>query len=367
MNIDPEKFRYGIEHEFPCIDGNDNFVDFSAATFDELDRVISDLPQFETDYPQLRVGDLGIKKKRWYIEGFERFSEQGAYLYTDIKGFEIRTPICSSIDEAVSTLQQNFIDWKNVAAQYGYTPATVAFNPFHAVFIPDPELNEWEVAMRHSPEEQTAFMHMLTYGPDVSFSHPDLSVEQIIAIGKKLTYYSPFIVPFSFSAPFYAGKLWEGLSYRTFYRTGRRPACMVFLEHDTDLLKTSPTLTDKARIPAEIGRIEFKAFDTLADVSLYGPLLALIIGIALDDTLTDEALVPDQELHQKSARYGFKDKEIYEMAIRVFNAAYDAAPADLKEHIEVLRPMLDLQRSPADTMIDLYKEGASIIEVITHE
>ncbi|MDY0088633.1 MAG: glutamate--cysteine ligase, partial [Coriobacteriia bacterium] len=89
-------FRFGIEHEFPAVNGDGCFCDFFNSTFDEFDRVISELPVIESDYASLRVGDLGIKNKRWYIEGFERFSDRGGYLRTDPKGFEIRTPICGS-------------------------------------------------------------------------------------------------------------------------------------------------------------------------------------------------------------------------------------------------------------------------------
>lgn len=367
MELDPTKFRYGIEHEFPCINKKGEFVDFSNTSFEDLDQIITALPTYDTDYPQLRIGDLGIKKKRWYIEGFERFNEQGEYLLTKIKGFEIRTPICTSIPEAVTVLQKDFLQWQQEAAKYGYRSATTSFNPFLTSFKPEPPLNEWEVKARHSPEEQTAFIHMLTYGPDVSFSHPDLSKEQIIAIGKKLTYYSPYIVPFSFSAPFHEGTAWGGRSYRTFYRTGKRPACLVFLEDEADLLHTNPTLTDKARIPAEVGRIEFKAFDTVADITLYGSFLALIIGIALDKTLKGEAEVPDAMLHQQSATGGFADDAIYKVALEVFEAASNAVPQELQEMMEVLRPMIDLRRTPADPMIEEYKNGKSIIDIITHD
>ena len=67
---------------------------------------------------------------------------------------------------------------------------------------------------------------MLTYGPDLNISVAGLSCERVIDIGRKLTYYSPYIVPFSYSSPFYQGCLWQGLSVRTFLRTGRRPAVM---------------------------------------------------------------------------------------------------------------------------------------------
>jgi hypothetical protein len=88
-------FRFGLEHEFAVIDDIGRFADFTNTTFEEMDRVVAELPVFDSDYPTLRVGDLGIKNKRWYIEGFERFTEDPASIYAPIpKGIEIRTPLC---------------------------------------------------------------------------------------------------------------------------------------------------------------------------------------------------------------------------------------------------------------------------------
>lgn len=358
-----EEFRFGIEHEFAALDGG-GFCDFTTCTFEDLDRVIAELPVIESDYPRLRVGDLGIKSKRWYIEGFERFSEAGDYLLTDPKGYEIRTPICSSIDEAVDTLARDIGRWEAVADRYGYRAARVSFNPFRAEYVPDPPLNGFEIAQRVSPEEQTAHIHMLTYGPDISFSHPALSAADTIDIGKKLTHYSPFIVPFSFSSPFFRGRLWGGHSRRTHYRTGARPAVLVFVEHDREITPSFPTLTDKARLPAEVGRIEFKAFDCPPDVDLYRSLGTLLLGIALDDTLTGRASVPDGLLHKRAALDAFGDIAIREGAEEVLRAAKAALPAERREPLGRLEEMLAKRQTPALAMIDTYHETGDVIAAI---
>jgi hypothetical protein len=359
-----EEFRFGIEHEFAVIDREDRFRDFTNTTFEELDRAIEPLPVIEADYPGLRVGDLGIKSKRWYIEGFERFSESGEYLRTDPKGFEIRTPICSSLDEAVRVLKADLARWTEAAAPYGYRPAHTSLNPFQAEYIPVPCLNAWEEAHRQSPEELTAHIHMLTYGPDVSFSHPAFSADRAVDIGRKLTFYSPYIVPFSFSSPFYAGELWGGYSRRTFYRTGARPSALVFVEHDAQRIPSFPTLTDKARLPAEIGRIEFKAFDCVADVEIFRSLGTLLLGVALDTALPGRALVPDGPLHKLSATRAFHDADIHRGAAEVLAAAREALPHDLRAHLEPLEEMLDSRTTPADRMIEAYRQTGDIVSAI---
>ena len=152
--------------------------------------------------------------------------------------------------------------------------------------------------------------------------------------------------------PFTRGQLWDGLSIRTYERTGKRPAAMVFLEHSADLIASQPSLTKIARVPAEVGRIEFKAFDSCGDFQLYGSLLALLKGLILDTTLIGRGMVPSAPLHQRSARFGFQDEAINGNATMVLMAADRALKEDGdREKLLPLHRMLENRRSPADWMI----------------
>ena len=93
------KFFYGIEHEVAFTNGEGKIADFSNTTFAEFDKIISSLPEYPGDYPQLRIGDAGIKRKRWYIEGFERFLDSEKPFDCVPKGVEIR--VAMEIMEAV--------------------------------------------------------------------------------------------------------------------------------------------------------------------------------------------------------------------------------------------------------------------------
>lgn len=360
MSLDADRFRFGLEDEFPVIDVAGRFGDFTNTTFEELDRVVAELPVFEEDYRDLRVGDLGIKLKRWYIEGFERFTVAGEYIRTDPKGFEIRTPIRESLDEAIATLEHDLERWSEVAARFGYRAARTSLNPLQRAYVPDPPLNDWEVAHRRTPEERTAHIHMLTYGPDISFSHPDISVPDAIDIGKKLTAYSPYIVPFSFTSPFFEGRPWGGYSRRTYYRTGPRPSVLVHVGNEDERIVSFPTLTDLARLPAEVGRIEFKAFDCPPDTGLFRALGTLLLGIALDDVLHDRALVPDGKLHQLAASAAFEDEEIRSGAAQVLAAASAALPAGRRDLLVPLEEMLEARRTPAHAMLEVYAQTGDI-------
>lgn len=360
--VDTMSFKYGIEHEAAFFNSKGEFADFKNTLFSDFEKIISHLPTYETDYPQLRIGDAGIKLKRWYIEGYERYNDQGITTSCSPKGIEIRTTINSSIDNAIRELTESDKQLQKAAKQLGYVPALTSFNPHRTVFEPAPALSHFEIMRRSgSPEKQTADIPMLTYGPDLSLSKSDMSAEQMINSAQKLTYYSPWLIPFSFSSPFYNGESWVGLSARSWHRTGARPATMVFLKDEKHMIASNPSLTQIARVPAEIGRIEFKAFDSCSNFNLYASLLALLKGLILDTTLSGRAITPDKQLHQKSALMGFHDDEILIESYNVLEAADNALRGDHdREKLNLLFNMLSHRETPADEMKRIYSGNGSI-------
>lgn len=359
-------FRFGIEHEVAFWDREGHFVDFLSTSFATLQAIIDELPQYADDELHLRVGDAGIRVKRWYIEGFERFDANGSLTDCLPKGIEIRTTIHPSIRDAVNELTTSFHQLQVVAARHGLEPVLISHHPYQTCFVPDPPLNAYEQQLLHqSPEDLSSLLSMVTYGPDLNLSIEGLPTEALIDLGRKLTYYSPYIVPWSFSSPFYEGCLWEGFSARTFYRTGRRPAVQVFLAQPNDLLSSNPSLTKLARCPAEVGRVEFKACDSCADFSLYAALLALLKGLALDETLTGRATVPDRSLHQRVARCGFAQNDLFAGAQTVLNASAQALGND--PDVCFLKPLYHLlqrELTPAHQLVQAFHETNSIEAVL---
>jgi hypothetical protein len=361
-------FYFGIEHEVAFLNKEGKLADFSCTKFADFNQIIDQLPIYPNDYLQLRLGDAGIKKKRWYIEGFERFADSEKVIDCVPKGIEIRTTIHSDIQSTIAELSESFRLLRKVAAQFGFSPVLVSCNPYYAEFEPQPPLNDYEIKrLEPYPEEQTVNIYMVTYGPDLNISVADMSMDNLIDIGKKLTYYSPYIIPFSYSSPFYKGDLWQGLSIRTFIRTGKRPATLVFVEKKEQLIQSIPSLTKVARLPAEVGRIEFKAFDSCADFSIYASLLALLKGIILDKSLPGRATVPDVALHQLSAQKGFNNEAIFENAMQVLQAAEVALGNDLDvEKLSPLKVFLQNRQTLADEMIRVYRKVGSIEEALKH-
>ncbi|MDZ8087466.1 MAG: glutamate--cysteine ligase [Nostoc sp. DedQUE12b] len=359
-------FLFGIEHEVAFLNKEGKFADFSHTKFADFNQIIEKLPTYQSDYPQLRVGDAGIKQKRWYIEGFERFVDSDKPIDCLPKGIEIRTTIHSNIEAVISELSESFRSLCKVAATFGFSPSLISFNPYKTVFEPQPPLNDYEVKRRQaSPEKQTAHIPMLTYGPDLNISVSNLSTERVIDIGRKLTYYSPYIVPFSYSSPFYNGSLWDGLSVRTFIRTGKRPAALVFVQKQEQLIDSIPSLTKIARIPAEVGRIEFKACDSCDDFSIYAALLVLLKGLVLDKTLPGRATIPDAALHQLSAKEAFENEDIFENSTKVLQAAEVALGDDPDVHyLTPLKVLLAKRKTRSHELIQMFHHLSSIEEVI---
>jgi len=355
-------FSFGIEHEVAFLNDQGKFVDFHNTKFADFQQIVDKLPMYPTDYPQLRVGDAGIKKKRWYIEGFERFSDSEKVIDCVAKGIEIRTTIHSTIQGAIDELTASFVLLRDVAASFGFSPVLASFNPYTSVFKPQPPLNDFEIRQLQTyPDEQTAHIYMVSYGPDLNISLANMSTERLIDIGQKLTYYSPYIVPFSYSSPFYNGGLWEGLSVRTFIRTGKRSATLVFVEKAENIIKSVPSLTKIARIPSEVGRIEFKACDSCDNFAIYAGLLALLKGLVLDETLPGRAMIPDANLHQVSAKYGFENQDIFANTTKILQAAEIALTDDPDlEFLTPLKVILLEQKTKSHELIKLFQNLGSI-------
>ena len=373
MPVSSRRFRYGIEHESALLRPDGTFADFTNTRFDELQDIVDAMPEDPADLADLRVGDVGIKRKRWYVEGYERFDEQGTLVRCDPKGLEIRTRIHPSVEAAVAALcaDQQRLDVEAAARGLGVT--AIGFNPVHSEYVVEPAFNSWERVHRlGSPEERTAHLHMVTYGPDLNLSWEGApgdpaggdpaGPDELIDAARKLTALSPYLVPLSFSSPFRDGGPWGGLSARTALRTGARPAVLVFLAEGVPQVPADPSLTQPARLPAEVGRLEFKAFDSCPDSVLYGELLSLLTGLVLDTTLPQRRTTPDPALHRHAARVGYADAALRagaEAALDAAAAAVADRPADASR-LTSLRARFDRDECPARDMLARYEAGDSV-------
>lgn len=342
-------FRFGVEAELALIRPDGRFADFTNTRFEEVQPFIDALPH-DPD-PDLRIGDAGIRVKNWYVEGDERFDESGRSTGLAFKGIEIRTAVFPTIGESISSLKTLWSMLERVLKARGWRYGVIGFNPCTRSYRPDYSAWEKEFQASHIahrlPEIST-----LSFGPDLNFSRRGDTPEQVLEAVRRLTHYSPYVVPFSFGSPFVGGMLWDGLSYRTYRRTGLRPAALAHLSgrHDHPLVR-------QADPPSQHLRIEFKAFDMVADDRLLSELFRLILGISIADArhLPEGADLPDQQLHQRVARSGFEDDHVHSEATKILAIARRSLKAAGDDKgFPLLEKMLALRRTPAHPMREYF-------------
>lgn len=181
-------FSFGIEHEVAFFNSSGKLADFNRTKFSDFQQIIDLLPVYPNDNLQLRIGNSGIRKKRWYIEGFERFAnfEHKKLINYIPKGIEIRTTIHDSIKNTIVEITKSFNLLRKLALEFNYEPVLISFNPYSPVFKPKTPLNDYEVRyLQANPDEQAVSIYMVTYGPDINISIAGMSSEEIINIGQK--------------------------------------------------------------------------------------------------------------------------------------------------------------------------------------
>jgi hypothetical protein len=348
--------KFGIEAEYALLRPDGRFADFTNTNYREVQQLLEPLPDYQ--HAELRVGDAGIRVKNWYIEGDERFNEQGDSIGLAFKGIEIRTPVHATIREAMFSLQSLRATLDTTLHAHGWSYVAIGYNPCTASY--DPEYTDWEKAFHASHiENALPEVSTLSYGPDLNISFAADSAEKVIERLRRLTYYSPYIVPFSFSSPFLGGQLWRGLSYRTFRRTGPRPAALAHLSG-------SPRhpLVKEANPPSQHLRIEFKAFDMVAQDQLLEELFNLVLGIALapDSELPGQADAADPQLHSLVALNGFADDAVHRKAAEVVRiATKNVRSAGYQCDFPLLTDMLKTRRTPAHSMRDDFARTGCVV------
>jgi hypothetical protein len=345
-----------VEAEYALVRPDGRFADFTNTEYGELRPIIDALPSY--CHPELRVGDAGIRVKNWYIEGDERFDRCGRSTGIAVKGIEIRTPVFPTIEQSIDCLAEFRSMLGSVLLERSWSWLAIGFNPCTPCY--EPRYEQWERDFQashvahHLPQIST-----LSFGPDFNFSRSGDSPEKVLESVRRLTYYSPFIVPFSFSSPFVGGALWDGLSYRTYKRTGARPVALAHLSGPP-----RHPLVKQADPPSQHLRIEFKAFDMVDDDRLLGELFHLIWGICLadDHELPGRADRPDGHLHQKASRAGFDDDAVRDEAAKLVNTARQALRhTGVRCQFPLLEEMLARRRTPAHAMRETFMRTGSAL------
>jgi hypothetical protein len=358
----PLQMKCGIEYEYMLIDTEGEQAgrlrNFTNLDFESIADLLEAKPGKSDN--NLAVGDLGIKNGYWYLEGDERFNADGSFHQMAVKGVEIRTPPRGSVNEAIAALKDIEHQLILTLRKHNLGLAISGFNPELAEYHYEPPLNQWETTLREQHFEYAAsHISTLSYGPDINLSFSEMSIEKSLDVARKLTYYGPYIVPFSFSSPFSGGTRWLGLSKRTYERGGLRPTCKLFTNETLD-----SQLAYAARIPSEHGRIEFKAFDAITTAELLVACSYLLIGICLDHQLEARADQPDHCLYRQAALSGFADEKICHTAIDIINKSRIALIQHGEQQgakaLTLLGNMLATRRTPSHDLIEHYQRSGQM-------
>ncbi|WP_200249893.1 glutamate-cysteine ligase family protein [Thiococcus pfennigii] len=355
----------GLELEYLIVDRDGSepgrVRDFTNLAFDAIAPLLEDKPG-RLD-PDLATGDLGIRSGYWYLEGDERQHEDGRFRTLIVKGIEIRTPPAAGVGEALDWALEIERELAAVLARHGLGLAIVGFNPVRPAYDFDPPLNAWErEERRRDPSYDGSEVSTLSYGPDVNLSFPGWGAERSLEAARKLSWYSPFIVPFSFSSPFHAGRPWQGWSKRTYERSAVRPAVRLYLDSaKAQDLAAHCTLVQAARRRREVGRIEYKAFDAFLSAALLRACCHLLVGICLAPDLPGRGEAPDLERYRRAALAGFADEEIRagagEVLAKARKALFRIEDTEGWESLALLEEMLAARRIPAEDLLAAYREN----------
>jgi hypothetical protein len=342
-------FRFGVEAEYLLADaGTFRPLWHQDLSFEELNLVLESIPV--DDLPPLDGLDLEPPHRTLMplaVEGYHVPAPDLSPIDLLPKGIEIRTPVCSSIEQCLRCLKTLHDRLESALSGRGYTLVSLSHHPTQHHF-------EGPQNKRRYDFWQWAMEVMTTYGPDINVSLPCELNDRIDAtdLHRKVNYYSPSLAALSLASPLYRGDLWTirgcvGKSIRSYRRSVIAPAVELH--------------------PEENGRLEFKLFEATNSLDDYHAYFLLWLTLLLDKELKgrshDQTRIYDLGA---VARFGLEAETVRERAETVLSRApavlerfgFGAAP------LEIVRDRLATNRLPADDIIARFRESRSVAEVL---
>jgi len=339
--------KIGIEHEFVFIDQAGRYLDAENSDYELFQSIVDGFPLVPGDDAVFECKSLEKQPKRCYVEGFEEHAPNGQVTRTLPKGIEIRTLPHTSIKDVVTEFQISYSKIMKVAKRRGLSPVLTSRHPFKSSFSRNLANDSVESAVRTEQQINIAIPAMFSHGLHVNVSMDDYSLMEMEDQVQKLHFYVPFLIPYSFSSPFYEDKDFMGLCSRNYFRAGTRQM--------TELHQRNGAIV-----------LEFRAFDACGDEQLLTALLTLFKGFLLDKTLTERSSHQSEERLKQSSVHGFADPFIKREGRLALNAAKLALAEEAPE-LELLEVMLEKNDSYAARMKRRYFESGDIIKCISNQ
>ncbi len=342
-------FRFGIEAEFMLADAKTfRPLWHQDVTFDDLNEGLESIP-FD-DLPPIDGLDLEPPHNKlmpFAVEGYHVPAPDLSPIDLLPKGIEIRTPVCSSIDECLDCLQTLHDRLQTALDERAYCLVSLSHHPTQHHF-------EGPQNKRRYDYWQWAMEVMVTYGPDINISLPPELNEQLDTadLHAKVNYYSPALAALTLASPLYRGDLWRirgqiGKSIRTYRRSVIAPAIELH--------------------PEENGRLEFKLFEATNRLDDYHGFFLLWLAVVLDDELAGRASEQSRIYDLGSvARDGLEADTIRPRATEILRQAPDVLDRhgfDVQPLDEFVR-RLETNRLPCDDIVDQFNQARSVADVL---
>ena len=337
-----ENTKIGVEQEFVFKDAEDVYLDFSTARYSVFSDIVDAFPYYEGDVAVFECKSLERRPKRLYVEGFERYDLEGKLIQTTPKGLEIRTTPHCAIELLIDEFAISYHTMKTLVASHGLSPLLTSHHPYRmAVEFAEP-LNAMERRLRTEQQLNIARNAMLAHGLHINISVRGWTRERMTDLVRKLNYYLPYIIPFSFSSPFSEGGLFKGLSRRNYERAARRQLVQL-QERNGEAV------------------VQFRGFDACGDRYLLAAIVALFKGVVLSDALSGRAATQDADAIRQAALHGFANDEVRSIAKIALNSAH-AALCSSKDLFDPLKDMLRSNDSYAARMKTAYARSGNIMD-----
>jgi hypothetical protein len=229
----------------------------------------------------------------------------------------------------------------------GLSPVLTSRHPFKSSLALYSRLGEQERQVRSEARLALAMRSMLSHGMHVNVSLDGWSRERMADRVAKVNYYTPALIPWSFSSPFCEGRAFDGLCCRNYFRAETRQMA---------------ELVDRRGVPV----LEFRGLDAIGDANLLDALLRLFCGFLLEDNLPGRSPQQDPERLRLSSLRGFEEPWVRSEARAVLEAARAACPGS-EAAFDRLGRMLQKNDSYAARMRARHGGGAGIMECISDQ
>ena len=337
--------QIGIEQEFVFFNEAGEYVDADNTDYSVFAGIVDQFPAFEGDDRFLEPKSLERYPKRCYVEGFERHDAHGTLIETLPKALEIRTLPHTSVSDTVAEFRESYAAAMRLAAAEGLQPALVSRHPYKKTLDLFQGLGDEERRVRTEARFNLAKRAMFTHGLHVNVSLDGRSREEMQALVDKVCYYTPALIPWSYSSPFYLGEPFEGLCSRNYYRASTR--------NMVDLNERMGQFV-----------VEFRGFDACGDSRLLSGVLGLFCGLLLDESLPGRASEQDADRLMLSSVAGYGDPSIRKECEEILWAATSAfgeGPGSFR----LLETLLQTDDCYAARLKKRYNETESICSAIT--